>query len=116
MTETIDRSKVTTDMMRLVSAPPALVGLTNGVVFGAVQFAIAVMRMAEDDSGPKGGRRAPQMRLDIAEDDKAYKVKAEIPGVTKDEIHVSVDGNMVSIRAEVKKPRPNTTSKKPGTC
>jgi HSP20 family protein len=46
---------------------------------------------------------APQMRLDIAEDDKAYKVKAEIPGVTKDEIHVSVDGNMVSIRAEVKK-------------
>jgi len=46
---------------------------------------------------------APQMRLDIAEDDKAYKVKAEIPGVAKDEIHVSVDGNMVSIRAEVKK-------------
>jgi len=28
-------------------------------VFGGVQFAIAVMRLAEDDSGPKGGRRAP---------------------------------------------------------
>lgn len=45
----------------------------HGVVFGAVQFAIAVMRMAEDDSGPKGGRRAPQMRLD------PVRVTAESP-------------------------------------
>ncbi|WP_439114746.1 Hsp20/alpha crystallin family protein [Hydrogenophaga sp.] len=46
---------------------------------------------------------APQMRLDVTEDDKAYTVKAEIPGVSKDDIKVSVDGNMVSISAEVKK-------------
>lgn len=31
----------------------------HGVLFGAVQFAIAVMRMADRDDGPKGGRRAP---------------------------------------------------------
>lgn len=32
----------------------------NGVVFAGVQFAIAVMRMAEDpESGPRGGARAP---------------------------------------------------------
>lgn len=44
----------------------------------------------------------PQMRLDVSEDDKAYTVKAEIPGVRKEDIKVSVDGNQVSISAEVK--------------
>lgn len=33
----------------------------NGVVFASVQFAIAVMRMAEDPEGPKGGTRAPNV-------------------------------------------------------
>jgi HSP20 family protein len=45
---------------------------------------------------------APQMRLDVKEDDKAYTVKADIPGVKKEDIKVSVDGNLVSINAEVK--------------
>lgn len=35
--------------------------LSNGVIFAGVQFAFAVMAMAEDDDddGPQGGRRAP---------------------------------------------------------
>lgn len=44
----------------------------------------------------------PTMRMEIAEAANAYMVKAEIPGVKKDDIHVSIDGNMVSISAEVK--------------
>ncbi|GMV28990.1 MAG: heat-shock protein [Rhodanobacteraceae bacterium] len=45
----------------------------------------------------------PDLRIDVAEDDKAYSVKAEIPGVDKKDIDVSVDGNQVSISAEVKR-------------
>lgn len=45
----------------------------------------------------------PQMRLDVTEDDKAFCVKADIPGVKKEDIKVSVDGNLVSITAETKK-------------
>jgi HSP20 family protein len=45
---------------------------------------------------------APRIRVDIAETDQAYTVKAEIPGVNKDDIKVSIDGNRVSINAEVK--------------
>lgn len=45
----------------------------------------------------------PQMRLDVEESDKSYTVKAEIPGVNKDDIKVSIDGNRISISAEVKK-------------
>lgn len=44
----------------------------------------------------------PTIRMDVTEADKEYLVKAEIPGVKKDDIHVSIDGNMVSISAEVK--------------
>lgn len=31
----------------------------HGIVFAGAQFAIAIMRLAEDDSGPQGGKRAP---------------------------------------------------------
>lgn len=43
------------------------------------------------------------VRLEVTEDDKAYTVKAEMPGVSKDDIAISVDGNQVTITAEVKK-------------
>ena len=43
-----------------------------------------------------------QIKLDVKEGDKAYTVRAEIPGVKKEDIHVDVEGNHVSLRAEVK--------------
>ena len=43
-----------------------------------------------------------QIRMDVSEDDKAYTVHAEIPGVKKDDIQVTIDGNQVAISAEVK--------------
>ena len=51
----------------------------------------------------RADRAAPQsIRVDVAENDKGYVVYAEIPGVRKDEIHVAVEGNQVTIAAEVK--------------
>ena len=53
--------------------------------------------------GDRGDRAAPQgIRLDVAEYDKGYVVYAELPGVRKDEIHVAIEGNQVTIAAEVK--------------
>lgn len=43
------------------------------------------------------------VRIDVTENDKGYVVKAEIPGVKKEDIHVSIEGNQVSISAEVKR-------------
>jgi HSP20 family protein len=43
------------------------------------------------------------IKLDITENDKDYQVRAEIPGAKKEDIRVTVDGNFVSITAEVKK-------------
>lgn len=44
-----------------------------------------------------------EIRIDVTENDKDYQVRAEIPGAKKEDIRVSVDGNYVSISAEVKK-------------
>ncbi len=41
-----------------------------------------------------------KMRVDVTENDKAYEVKADIPGVKKDDINVRIDGNVVQIDAE----------------
>jgi len=45
----------------------------------------------------------PEMKIDLSEDDKAFYLKAEIPGVKKEDIHIAIDGNEVSISAEMKK-------------
>lgn len=53
-------------------------------------------RLAAADDG------APQMRIDLSEDDGAYALKAEIPGVSKDDIEVRIDGRQVTLSAEIK--------------
>lgn len=45
----------------------------------------------------------PKMRIDVSEKDNAYVVKADIPGVKKEDINVRIDGNVVQIDAEVKR-------------
>ena len=44
-----------------------------------------------------------RLKVDVKEDDKAYTVHAEIPGVKKEDIQVEMNGDQVSIRAEVKR-------------
>jgi len=43
-----------------------------------------------------------QFRMDVTENDKEYQVLAELPGVNKDEISITINGNQVSVSAEVK--------------
>jgi HSP20 family protein len=43
---------------------------------------------------------APAMKIDVREQESGYLVHAEIPGVKKEDIHVAVDGPVVSISAE----------------
>ncbi|HQR52882.1 MAG TPA: Hsp20/alpha crystallin family protein, partial [Burkholderiales bacterium] len=56
---------------------------------------------------PVGFGQMPEMpgriKIDVKEDGAAYTVHADIPGVKKEDIHVSLEGNQVTISAEVKK-------------
>lgn len=48
---------------------------------------------------------AQAIRIDVTEDEGAYTVHAEIPGVKKDDIHVTIDNDQVSITAETRNER-----------
>ncbi len=55
---------------------------------------------------------AAQIRIDVSESDGAYTVLAEVPGVGKEDIHVSIDGSVVTLRAEVKQQDRATSGEK----
>jgi HSP20 family protein len=50
----------------------------------------------------EGANGAAQFRVDVSENDSVYTLRAEIPGVKKNDINVSIDGDTVAISAEVK--------------
>ena len=52
--------------------------------------------------GNQGQASPAQFRVDVSENEQAYVIRAEIPGVKKDDINISIDGDQVAISAEVK--------------
>jgi HSP20 family protein len=53
-----------------------------------------------------------QIRVDVKETPQAYTLEAEVPGVAKEDIHVNVEGNVVTLRAEVKQQDRQTDGEK----
>lgn len=47
-------------------------------------------------------QQPPSIKMDVKEQGDNHLVHAELPGVKKEDIHVVVDGNQVSISAEIK--------------
>ncbi len=50
----------------------------------------------------RGAAQAPDIKVDLTESNGDYKLKAEIPGVRKEDIQIDIDENKVCISAEVK--------------
>ena len=46
------------------------------------------------------GATARSPVLDVAESDRAYTVKLEMPGVAKDDVKVSIEGRQVTVQAQ----------------
>jgi len=53
----------------------------------------------------EGGRAdaLPRMKVDVAEKNGAYALTAELPGVKKEDIQITIDGPQVTLAAEVKR-------------
>ena len=70
------------------------------------QFGRMVESMFQDFFAPlaQGGRWADDglamPRLDVSEHEKAFEVQAELPGVKKEDLKVSIDGQRVTIEGE----------------
>ena len=51
----------------------------------------------------KGEVAARSPALDVAESDRAYTVKLDLPGVAKEDVKVSIDGRRISVEAQTRK-------------
>ena len=60
------------------------------------------VRPVSFDGTQQAQPQVAQFRVDVTETEQAYILRAEIPGVAKDEINISIDGDQVAISAEVK--------------
>lgn len=48
-------------------------------------------------------RDAAPIKVDVVERNDAFVVRAEVPGVAKEDIHVTIEGDQLSIAAEIKR-------------
>ena len=55
---------------------------------------------------------APTIKIDLKENDTAYTVRAEIPGVKKEDVKVQVEGNRVSISCETRQEKEEKESER----
>ena len=60
-------------------------------------FFVRPMRLDLDVPAPTS------IKVDVTKTDDSYALKAELPGVQKDDIHIAIDGSQVTISGEVKK-------------
>src|SRR5512134_3467057 len=51
---------------------------------------------------PFAAETSVEMKIDVKEDEKSFTVKADIPGVKKEDIQVDIEEDRISLRAEVK--------------
>ena len=55
------------------------------------------------ENGDRASGVLSRMKVDVAEKNGAYLVSAELPGVKKEDIQVTIDGAQVTLSAEVKR-------------
>ena len=60
--------------------------------------------------GSHGQAAAAQFRVEVSENEQAYVIRAEIPGVKKDDINISIDGDQVATVNVATDPFPASTS------
>lgn len=77
-------------------SPPAVRDIFDDFFRGF--FVQPVMR-----PGAASARTDLAPRIEVVDHNGVFKVRAELPGVRKDDINVSVDGDVLSIAAEIKR-------------
>jgi HSP20 family protein len=60
----------------------------------------AFRRMAEPEQWSEGGFNFASPAIDFAEDDKAYHLAAELPGLSEKDVNLTVSGDLLTISGE----------------
>lgn len=76
-------------------------GLRSTVFGNLVDSMLEEMMAPATETAREAGAFSP--RIDVVENETGYQIDADLPGVAKNDLRVSVDGNRVTIEAEVKR-------------
>ncbi|MEI8033432.1 MAG: Hsp20/alpha crystallin family protein [Chlorobiaceae bacterium] len=60
------------------------------------------IKLFDDIWSPRQMPSAPAFRADISEDEKAFHIEAELPGVAKEQIGLNIEEGLLTIKAERK--------------
>ena len=71
--------------------------------FAATPFEDLFRGLFTPDTASNGTRAHRSFRLDVVERDEQYLVRADLPGVARDDIQVTIEGDQVTVAAEVKR-------------
>lgn len=82
----------------------------RGNQLGVLNTLNAVNRVVEEIFGELGQTsedgqqvtRAWQPRVDILENERAYEIRAELPGVPREDVNIAVDNNVLTLSGERK--------------
>jgi len=73
--------------------------LLEGVMKSVLRPGYEAAQTREGGGGGWGGN----IPIDVAEDDRCYYVWADLPGMKKEDVNVSIVGNLLTLNAEVKR-------------
>lgn len=72
-----------------------------------------VVRPARENEASAVNTAVLRPHVDVSEQPSAYEVHADLPGVSKEDIAVTVDGDVLTIAAETKPAGPNNVGEQP---
>ena len=78
-----------------------LSGSLRSTVFGNLLDTMLDDFLSPAAAGTQDAAFSP--RIDVVENDKGYQIEADLPGVAKNDLKVTVDGPRVTIEAEVRR-------------
>jgi HSP20 family protein len=73
-------------------------------LFGADPFD-RLFRLGALFDGPRGRSGALSPQMDVEEDDEAYEVTLELPGLKQEDLHVDLNQNVLTIQGEKRERR-----------
>jgi HSP20 family protein len=71
-------------------------------MFATTQYSPAARALNVYLAGAASQEAAPQVSIDVTETDTAYTLLANVPGAAKEDVSISIDGNVVKIEVEFK--------------
>jgi HSP20 family protein len=71
-------------------------------MFATTHYSPAARALNAYFAGQTARETAPEISIDVTETDSAYTLHANVPGAAKEDVTISIDGNVVKIEVEFK--------------